>query len=123
MNYLVHAGQTGLLQEGPFEVVLRRGQVVGTFYEGFPAPPLEVAAALLLPHEGGYSFSQEETSETSLARPLSVPAFLLGGAEVLGKADLLLSQYPPLPSRPCLETFAFGTSPAFGQPFGPPPRV
>lgn len=78
---------TGVFREGDYEIHLRGGRVVGTFYLGFPTPPVWVAAALLFPGEGEYTFTPEAPLEGGKGLPIA--SFLLEGALALEEVKAL----------------------------------
>lgn len=87
LSRVAEGSGTGVLREGPYEVHLKGGRVVGTFYLGFPTPPVWVAAALLSPGEGEYAFTPEAPLEGGKA--LLLASFLLEGALALEEAKSL----------------------------------
>lgn len=99
LSKLAESSKTGIFREGDYEVHLKGGRVVGTFYRGFPTPPVWAAAALLLPGEGEFTFTAGVPSE--VGEPLSMVSFLLEGALALEEAKALA--HPPslvsLPGR------------------------
>lgn len=78
LSRVAESSRTGVFREGDYEIHLRGGRLVGTFYLGFPTPPVWVAAALLFPEaplEGG--------------KGLPITSFLLEGAFALEEVKAL----------------------------------
>ena len=85
LSRVAEGSRTGVFREGDYEVHVKGGRVVGTFYLGFPTPPVWVA--LLFPGEGEYTFTPEAPLEEGKGLPMA--SFLLEGALALEEAKAL----------------------------------